>query len=183
MRHQVRCNSEDRCALCRIDVYIQAEDRTEKQLIMWRCADPILTLGRYLFSRSASACTVDVKTCPLSEWQTWTNLQRVFDTPLALCSHVCSIDSVGCHRSVMRLKTTQSRRKLLPNRLSPCISNSFFCCVEALELALNPIPSLLNFHQFPDRHEEVDDWNDDCDIVGPCCEIGSRNDDVVKLLP
>ena len=29
MCRQVRCNSEDRCALCRIEVYIQAEDRTE----------------------------------------------------------------------------------------------------------------------------------------------------------
>ena len=29
MCRQVRCNSEDGCALCRIEVYIQAEDRTE----------------------------------------------------------------------------------------------------------------------------------------------------------
>ena len=170
MCRHMRCNSEDGCALCRIEVYIQAEDRTEND-----CGE-VLTLlfGRYLFSRSASACvTVDVETCPL----TANNDGLVTFGPFRFCSnhgrsdfHFVAQNVTGTSCSCRAAENCVIQRRMITQ------SDNLFSFVEALELALNPIPCPLNFHRFPDRHAEVDDWSDDCDTVKLCFDTSFRDD-------
>ena len=51
------------------------------------------------------------------------------------------------------------------------------------ERAWNPHPTLLNLINFQTAHAVMDRWSDNCNTVGLCREVGSRNDVVVELLP
>ena len=78
---------------------------------------------------------------------------------------------------------TPVTRLRTPNPEEICHPICYSRAVEALELASNLIPCLPDFHQFPNRHAEVDDWSDDCGNVRLCCEISSQNDAVAEFLP
>ena len=84
---------------------------------------------------------------------------------------------------VTRLRTPNPEETCHPICYSRAHLQQLICCVEALELASNLIPCLPDFHQFPNRHAEVDDWSDDCGNSRLCFEISSQNDAVAEFLP
>ena len=162
MCRHMRCNSEDGCALCRIEVYMQAEDRTEND-----CGD-VLTLlfGRYLYAHSPPT-TMAWSLFDLSAFPSYHGRSDFH----SVAQHVTGTSC--CCRAT---DNCVIQKRMITQSVDAVHSNNLFSFVEALELALNSIPCPLNFHRFPDRHAEVDDWSDDCDTAKLCFDTSFRDD-------